>query len=429
MVNFKTVRPGDQNPYVELVQLALVRSGYLTGAIDGIYGGQTGRAITAFQGSSGLVADGIVGERTWSALYPYLVGYVKHRVVYGDTLYRLSVKYQTSLRQIEAANPDVDPFNLQVGSEITVPLSFSVVPTELRFTPTLLAICVEGLSARYPFLAVSSIGKSVMGQDITCLKIGTGLNEVFYNGSHHANEWITSLLLTKYVEEYCRAYAYSGKIFGENATGLYVLTTLYIVPMVNPDGVGLVTGELTEGGYFNDAVKISENYPSIPFPLGWKANIVGIDPNLQYPAGWENAKEIKFGQGYVSPAPRDFVGSMPLEAPEPKAVYDFTLSHDFSITISYHTQGRVIYWRYLEYLPPKSRDIAIIFGSVSGYSVEETPTASGYAGYKDWFILNYNRPGYTIEVGTGQSPVPLSQFPAIYNENIGILTLGLMVTA
>lgn len=429
MVNFKIVRPGDRSPYVELVQLALVRSGFLNGAIDGIYGSQTGRALTSFQSKNGLSADGIVGEKTWAALYPYLVGYVKHRVIYGDTLYRLSVKYQTSLHQIEAANPDVDPFNLQVGSELIVPLSFSVVPTELRFTPTLLALCVEGLTARYPFLEASSIGSSVMGHDITCLKIGTGLNEVFYNGSHHANEWITSLLLMKFLEEYCKASAYSGKIFGENALDLNVLTTLYVVPMVNPDGVSLVTGELTEGSYYDGAVTISNNYPSIPFPLGWKANIVGIDPNLQYPAGWENAKEIKFSQGFVSPAPRDFVGSAPLEAPEPRAVYDFTLEHDFSITISYHTQGRVIYWRYLQYLPPKSRDIALIFGSVSGYSVEETPAASGYAGYKDWFILNYNRPGYTIEVGTGQSPLPLSQFPTIYNENIGILTLGLMVTA
>ena len=66
-----------------------------------------------------------------------------------------------------------------------------------------------------------------------------------------------------------------------------------------------------------------------------------------------------------------------------------------------------------------------MMGQVSGYSVEETPYQSGYAGYKDWFIQTYDRPGYTIEVGLGVSPLPLAQFPTIYKENVGIMTVGL----
>jgi len=57
------------------------------------------------------------------------------------------------------------------------------------------------------------------------------------------------------------------------------------------------------------------------------------------------------------------------------------------------------------------------------------PPESTYAGYKDWFILRYDRPGYTIEVGKGASPLPLSQFPKIYGDNEGLLTLALSVTA
>lgn len=71
----------------------------------------------------------------------------------------------------------------------------------------------------------------------------------------------------------------------------------------------------------------------------------------------------------------------------------------------------MIYWRYLDYEPADSRRIAGYFGEVSGYRVEETPSASGYAGFKDWFIQEYNRPGYTIEVGMGVSPLPMSQLP------------------
>ena len=93
--------------------------------------------------------------------------------------------------------------------------------------------------------------------------------------------------------------------------------------------------------------------------------------------------------------------------------------------LAYHTQGEVIYWKYLDYEPENSRRIAEYFGSVSGYLVEETPTASGYAGYKDWFIQDYNRPGYTIEAGRGENPLEMSQFPKIYQDNRLILLGGM----
>ena len=67
------------------------------------------------------------------------------------------------------------------------------------------------------------------------------------------------------------------------------------------------------------------------------------------------------------------------------------------------------------------------FANVSGYSLESTPYNSSFAGYKDWFIQNYNRPGYTIEVGLGTSPLPLSQFDKIYSDNLGILVLGSII--
>ena len=79
-----------------------------------------------------------------------------------------------------------------------------------------------------------------------------------------------------------------------------------------------------------------------------------MDLNLQFPANWEKAKEIKFEQGFKTPAPRDFVGSAPLVAPESIAMYKFTLSHNFRLILAYHTQGRTIYWRYLDYLPTGS---------------------------------------------------------------------------
>ena len=141
-----------------------------------------------------------------------------------------------------------------------------------------------------------------------------------------------------------------------------------------------------------------------------------MDLNLQFPASWEQAKEIKFEQGFTSPAPRDYVGSAPL--------YRFTLAHNFRLILAYHTQGRVIYWRYLDFLPPASYYIAEQFANSSGYDLEDTPFSASFAGYKDWFIQTYNLPGYTIECGLGDNPLPISQFNIIYAENEGILVLG-----
>jgi len=233
----------------------------------------------------------------------------------------------------------------------------------------------------------------------------------------------------RFCEELALSYARNAEVYGENAKELLSKSTLCIIPALDIDAVDLVSGDLKSGGYYERAADIAGDYPSISFPKGWKANIEGVDLNLQYPAGWEQAREIKYSQGFTTPAPRDFVGRVPLEAPESRAMYDFTLAYDPSLTLSYHSQGEVIYWKYLDYEPAGSRAIAEELGDASGYFVEETPYASGFAGYKDWFIQNFNRPGYTVEVGLGTNPLPISDFERIYKDNIGILVLGMSLSA
>lgn len=149
-----------------------------------------------------------------------------------------------------------------------------------------------------------------------------------------------------------------------------------------------------------------------------------MDLNLQFPAGWEDARRIKFEQGFTSPAPRDYVGEAPLSQPESTALYNFTLQHNFRLVIAYHTQGQEIYWQFQNYTPQESLYIGNMFSRASGYVLSDTPYNSSFAGYKDWFIQDYRRPGFTIEAGIGENPLPISQFNEIYNDNIGILILG-----
>lgn len=406
---------------IHMIQLALKRAGFYNGALDGIFGSQTETAVRNFQKRYGIAQTGEINGETQQLLIPYLKGYFVHEIRSGDTFYKLSKEYGTDIMNIVRANPLVDPYNLQIGSDIYIPLDFPFVTDSIPYTSQLNNFICDGLLIRYPFLKGGSIGRSVMGREIRYLRIGRGATEVFYNASHHANEWITTPVLLKFIEQYARAYAVGDKIFDTYASELYHKSTLYVVPMVNPDGVDLVNGAINDTTYYAKAKEYAESYPDIPFPSGWKANINGVDLNLQYPANWDKAKEIKFSQGFTKPGPRDYVGTAPLTQSESRAVYDFTLARNFEITLSYHTQGKLIYWKYLDFEPAHSRRIAEYFSKVSGYAVEETPYASGFAGYKDWFIQNYNRPGYTIEAGIGVNPLPLSQFGEIYKDNLGIL--------
>ena len=299
----------------------------------------------------------------------------------------------------------------------------SIVRTDIPMTSALAEDTLEALGAAYPFLQTELLARPAFGRPITGASMGRGDRRVLYSAAHHANEWLTATVLLKFLEDYAQALETDGTIGGVSARELYETATIFLVPMVDPDGVDLVTGAVTEKER-EQARALAEFYPNIPFPDGWKANLSGVDLNLQYPAGWLTAREIKFAQGYTRPGPRDFVGRFPLSQPEAQALADYTQRIDPELVIAWHSQGEVIYWQYGGIEVPGAREIAERFANLSGYRLEDTPYNSSFAGYKDWFIQTYRRPGFTIEVGSGENPLPLSQFAEIYTASLPILVAG-----
>lgn len=178
-----------------------------------------------------------------------------------------------------------------------------IVPINQNYSYEKLKQNMNELKRAYPFLEMGRIGYSVLGKEIPYIRIGKGTKEVLYHAGIHANEWITSILLMKFIEEFCNAYIFNERIYGVNAQYLFENVSLYIVPMVNPDGIDLVTGNVEKNSsIYQNYLDISREFPNVSFPDGWKANFNGVDLNLQFPAEWNRAKEIKYAQGFTKPA-------------------------------------------------------------------------------------------------------------------------------
>lgn len=331
----------------------------------------------------------------------------EYTVVAGDTLWQIARRNNISLHLLLQSNPTLETEQLQIGTKIVLPtrVTSRVINGEKNYTYEQLLQDIETLRKIYPNLSAHTIGKSVMGKDIIELRVGNGPTEIHVNASIHANEWITTGALMTFINDFLLATTNSQQLEGQYMFPLYSMNTMSFVPMVNPDGVNLViNGAPYEEPYHSEVLRI--NGGSTDFS-GWKANIRGVDLNKQFPALWE----VDAVKGPQQPAPRDFSGTAPLTEPEVQAIAQLTRERSFNRVLALHTQGEEIYWGFEGLEPPESEIYANRMAQASGYQAIRYVNST--AGYKDWFIQDWRRPGFTIELGLGQNPLPLSQFPSI----------------
>ncbi|TCK98099.1 gamma-D-glutamyl-{L}-meso-diaminopimelate peptidase I [Natranaerovirga hydrolytica] len=387
-------------------------------------GSEDKHAISRFQKENNLEVTSKLDEATFKKLMDQVNGFEDYIIKKDDKLFDLMKRKKSLCHKTLTANPKLNPFLLNEGQSIAIPYNKNVVPTHLNYTYDILEMNLKSLSKRYPFIKVDSIGKSVDNRALYRVRLGKGKKRVSFNGSHHGNEWITSLFLMVWLENFLNVYSYKGYIKGYSTAKIWNRVTLDIIPMVNPDGVELVTNGLKNIIRNRNRLYRWNNYQT-NFS-NWKANINGVDLNRNYDANFNGYKKVEKEMNIFGPSPALYSGDFPGCEPESKAMIETTLENKYDLMMAYHTQGEEIFYTPIT---PSNNDsnyqMALELSEISGYQLAVPDVSQAYAGYKDWFVTQFKKPGFTIEAGKGTNPIPIQQLPIIYEQNEAMLLKAL----
>jgi carboxypeptidase T len=248
---------------------------------------------------------------------------------------------------------------------------------------------------------VFSIGKSYQGRTIWAAEVsdnvGTdeGEPEVMFDGLHHAREHLSGEM-SLYILRLLTGNYGKDTAIGRRVTHIVDSRRIWIIPMVNPDGL-----EYDLGGHpYRSWRKNRQPNPG--------SSSVGTDLNRNYDYAWGGAPS--------NPASINYRGSAPFSAPETQAIRDFVLSRRVDgvqrirTHISFHTAGEYVLWPYghtLTAIPPDmTRLDALAFrrmgrhmAATNGYRPEQSSAMyKTYGDEIDWLYGTQRIFSYTFEM-------------------------------
>lgn len=292
-------------------------------------------------------------------------------------------------------------------------LAQPIVKSDQPFSYSVFENNLKSLQDAYPKqVKTSIIGYSVLRKKLRLIRLGTVEPKLLITGIFHGREWLTGLLTLKMAEEYVKAIK-DGQLIGSYQPGeLFKRGSILFVPMVNPDGVEIVMNG-TKGVPNSDLLQ-QANEGDNDFTR-WKTNARGVNLNIQFQAAWERAISLS------QPHYEKYKGPRPESEPESRALADLVRKEKPAAVISYHSSGKVVYWQYEQTGETLKRDFELAQGIslLTDYRLAKEPRIESHGGFKDWFINEYQRPGFTVEIGApvDDRPLPLSWFPKIWREN------------
>lgn len=279
---------------------------------------------------------------------------------------------------------------------------------------------MQALRHTYPFLRIVPVGGSVLGREIPAMILEKGEETVVIAAAFHGQEWITSLVALRLCEDICGAIAGGRRLCDLDVRRACTGRRLVIIPQVNPDGVNIALhGAASAGRYAPVVERLSGDQPGL-----WQANARGVDINHNFPAGWEQLQRMEKASGIAGPSPRQWGGPEPASEPETQAVISLCRRLRPRHVVALHTQGEEIYWKYGHRTPGRAHLMAQVMADASGYKVASPSGLASHGGFKDWFIEETGRPGFTLEMGRGENPLPLSDFEPLYEKAREMLLLA-----
>ena len=286
--------------------------------------------------------------------------------------------------------------------------------TRSDFDYDALMACARLLSAAYPFLGFSYLGESAAGRGIPLFSLGEGKKEVYYIGVHHGAERITGAILVQFLRELCAGIAQDAVLFGVNLAYLLRSRTLYILPMLNPDGAQIAAGKADKDSLFYP--RLVAMHGSAEDFTRWQANVRGVDLNHNYNAGFDAYKQLEPSLGVTGAGPTRFAGPSPESEPEVGALCNFLRFNHPTALMTLHTQGREIYHTAGGKCPPGAGAAAKRLAALTGYRLAEPSGGAAYGGLTDYCIAALGIPAFTLECGKGQNPLPPTDAPVLYGE-------------
>ena len=253
------------------------------------------------------------------------------------------------------------------------------------------------IAKQYPdAVTVSSAGKSTLGQDLTLVKLGHGSKKALITGGIHSREHLTVTFTMLCLEEYAAAYcSKTGAYGGYNMKQLLDSYTLYIVPLMNPDGMDVVTK------FTNPLYKYTGSR------MEFKSNANGVNLNRNFPFYWGSITDGGISTRYTDV--QRYKGPAAGSEAETKAIMNLCKQNRFEWLFSMHLRGNCIYWRdSASGTVSGDWDLTQKLVNKCGYWAVETSTlANDYGGgLENWFRGAYNRPGLCVELVPSNIPSP-----------------------
>ena len=276
---------------------------------------------------------------------------------------------------------------------------------------------MSALCGRYTALNRVVLGHSLLRREMAALVLGEDAAvRVLMTAAFHGQEWITTLCALRLWEEMASHLRAHLPLCGVSLHRALRGRQLWLVPLVNPDGVEIARyGSFAAGAYAATAARMGADTPGV-----WRGNARGVDINSNFNAGWEEMQALAQKSGKIC-------GAHPESEPETRILAALCRRLPFRHAVALHTQGEEIYWRYGAHTPPQSEMMARVLAAVSGYAVADPSEEAAHGGFKDWFIDTFHRPAFTLELGRGQNPLPLRDFESIYAKAREMLLLSLLL--